>query len=307
MKEIDFYLVLNRINIQNANSVSSPLTYGFPAMSGFLGMVHALQRKMPFEVGLSFEGALIACHNINVRRYRQNSYSDYTFNQSRNPIKKDGKTASIIEEGKLDLTVSLVIPVACEDLDDVDWLNDSQNQSGFIAWARNTVSQNRVAGGSVFDITDVSVIPQEALETCKSLLSPAFVLMDASSELADIVDEMQQNVPEATALDALIEVSTLNHQPVIDSKGKLEWQTKSVKQGRGWLVPMPVGFQAISRLYDAGMMQECRTSEYPSQFVEALYGLGKWVFPYSISNLEQAFWQMTDNDEGLYLIQQDKD
>ena len=40
------YLLLKRIHIENANAISSPITYGFPAITGFLGAVHALSRRL---------------------------------------------------------------------------------------------------------------------------------------------------------------------------------------------------------------------------------------------------------------------
>ncbi len=302
MSSCDFYLLLSRVQIQNANAVSSPLTYGFPAVTGFLGAVHALERKVPAEVNVSFAGALIASHDCRVKRYRPHSFTDYTLNQSRNPIKKDGKTASIIEEGKVDLTVSLVIPVQCEEDDDVDWLNDNNHE--FTQWVRETVYQQRMAGGSVFDIAKVTLIPSEKLEELKPQLAPAFILMDAKKELLDITASLQKDNPDATTLDALIDVATLHHIPEIDDKKQVQWSVRNSKHGRGWLVPMPVGYQAISSEFEAGVLENCRSANYPSQFVETLYGLGKWVFPYSLSSLNNAFWRMNTDDTGLYLIDQ---
>ena len=320
MSDIDFYLLIDRIKIENANAVSSPLTYGFPAISGFLGAVHALQRKIPFGVSLSFDGALIASHETRIKRYRPTPYSDYTFNQSRNPIKKNGNTASIIEEGKVDLTVSLVIPVCCDDDEDFDWL--AANKADFVRWAEHTIKTQRMAGGSVFD-AKAELIKSEDLDDLKAKLAPAFILMDAKQDLIDITQELQQKNSDATSLDALLEVATLHHVPCTRSKDNkktakqedekafsdkenkvIEWKIASVKQGRGWLVPMPVGYQAISPLFEAGTMKDCRSTQYPSQFVEALYGLGKWVFPYNLSTLEGAFWQMKACENDLYLVEQ---
>ena len=305
MNDIDFYLLIDRLEIQGANAISSPLTYGFPALTGFLGAVHALERKIPFPVSLSFNGALVASHACRVKRYRTNNYSDYTLNQSRNPIKKDGKTASIIEEGKVDLTVSLVIAVTCKDFADEDWLNDNTDE--FTSWVEQTLYRQRMAGGSVFAIDKVELLKSEALDELKPRLAPAFILIDARQELVAITESLQQDNPGATALDALLEVAVLHHIPETDKQGNTEWKTRNVKQGRGWLVPMPVGYQAISTLYDAGFLKDCRTTDYPSQFVETLYGLGKWVFPYSLDSLRSAFWYMKSNDNGLYLIEQTTD
>ena len=302
MNDIDFYLLLDRIDIHNANAVSSPLTYGFPAVTGFLGAIHALERKQPFEARLSFGGALITCHQCRVKRYRSAPYSDYTLNQSRNPIRKTGQTASIIEEGKTDLCVSLVVPITCDDYDDEEWLDE--NKALFIQWIKETVSCQRMAGGSVTAIEAVELIPSESIDNLKLRLAPGFILMDARQELAAITQELQKQQPDATTLDALLEVATLHHQPEKDQEGETQWRTTNVRRGRGWLVPMPVGYQAISPRFEPGVMANCRTDQYPTQFVEALYSLGKWVFPYSLSSLEPCFWQWGQEDNGLYLIEQ---
>lgn len=312
MDSADFYLYINRVQVQGANAVSSPLTYGTPAITGFFGNVHALERKIPFEVDLRFDGVLIASHECRVKRYRKNSYSDYTLNQTRNPIKKNGKTAAIIEEGKLDMTVSLVIPVRGKADEDLDWLE--ANQQMFIEWAQQTLYQQRMAGGSVFAIASVELIAAEDLDQLKARLAPAFILMDARQELIDITRELQQQTPDATALDALLEVATLRHTPELkmsekeDEKKEPElnyvWKTTNAKQGRGWLVPMPVGYQAISPLHDPETLQNSRAPQYPSQFVETLYSLGKWVFPYSLTSLETAFWRANTGENGLYLLEQ---
>lgn len=301
MNDIDFYLFLDRIEINNANAISSPLTYGFPAVTGFLGAIHALQRKIPFDVNISFEGAIIACHETRVKRYRPPK-SDYIFSQSRNPIKKDGKTASIIEEGKVDLTISLVLPVRCDDEDDEDWLDD--NKAGFVDWVKQTVLTQRIAGGSVFELASVSLDRFENLDLLKAQLAPAFILMDARQHLNNITHELQKDNPEATALDALLEVATVHHIPEMDDRQEVKWKRANVKQGRGWLVPMPVGYQAISPLFEPGIMKDCRSQQYPSQFVETLYGLGQWVFPYSLKTLVSAFWQLNSDNSNVYFVEQ---
>mgnify|MGYP003610327483 FL=1 len=35
------YLMFKKVVIEGANTISSPLTYGFPAITGFLGSFHA--------------------------------------------------------------------------------------------------------------------------------------------------------------------------------------------------------------------------------------------------------------------------
>lgn len=302
MNDVGFYLLFDRIRIQAANTVSSPLTYGFPAVAGFLGAIHALSRKLAGAQDIQLDGVLIACHDIVVKRFRPSAYSDYTFNQSRNPVKKNGETAAIVEEGKVDLTVSLLVEVRC-DYDALNWLED--NEKVFEEFIRQQLLSQRLAGGSVHHIDQVKLLPAtESEDGIRGVLMPGFVLMNANAELMAITERLQEHNPEATALDALVDVATLHHVPVVDDKAQTQWETHSVKTGNGWLVPMPVGFQAIAGKVAAGEMQHCRTTEHPSQYVECLYGLGKWVFPLRLPDIEQCFWRYSSTDQQHYLISQ---
>ena len=308
------YLLFKKVMIDGANTISSPLTYGFPAITGFLGSFHAMSRKMADDESLSevsLGGVLLACHDCQPQMYRPNSYNNYTFNQTRNPIKKDGKTASIIEEGKCRLVMSFVVEVLA------DTTLTTEQQASAIQNTKQWIQQQRMAGGSVrglarfepvqfFDNSDISaVIPQ---------LLPAFVLMDAQNEFAQIINDVQKDDPDATPLDALIEVCALHQIPETQKNGDTKWLTTSRKSGHGWLVPMPVGYQGISDRYDAGVMQNVRNPEYPSQYVEAIYSLGKWVYPQRLNriggehDIANAFWRYHyDADDSLYLVTQQQD
>lgn len=297
------YLLLNRIQISNANTISSPLTYGFPAVTGFTGAIHALSRKVSQIDGLEdirLDGVLIACHDCQPQTYRENSYKDFTFIQTRNPLKKDGKTASIIEEGRCHLTVSLVVGIYGDD----DLTDEQVEQLTLKVY--QLIRQQRIAGGSVHKLNNfepVSFYKDADINEIKTKLLPAFVLTDAHDDLQAITAQLQTNNPEATALDALLETATLHHVPS-DAQGS-SWTVETIKKGRGWLVPIPVGYQGISPQFNAGQMQHTRNPEYPSQYVEAIYSLGKWVFPYSIEKLETAFWyQKHDTEQDLYLVTQ---
>ena len=305
------YLLFKKVVIEGANTISSPLTYGFPAITGFLGSFHAMSRKMADDELLSevsLGGVLLACHDCQPHMYRPNTYNNYTFNQTRNPIKKDGKTASIIEEGKCRLVMTFVVEILGS-----DHLTDEQQdyaKQKTMQW----LQQQRMAGGSVqglarfepvqfFDSHDIgSVIPQ---------LLPAFILMDAQDEFTQIIDTVKKEKPDTTPLDVLIDVCALHHIPETQKNGDTKWLTTSRKSGHGWLVPIPIGYQGISELFEAGTMQNVRNPEYPSQYVETIYSLGKWVYPQRLgsiggdNDIANAFWRYRyDASDALYLLTQ---
>ncbi len=305
MNDVGYYLLFDHVEIEGANAVSSPITYGFPAITGFLGAVHALSRRLPLGQDIQLDGVLIASHGCHVNRFRPHSYSDYTFNQTRNPIKKNGQTASIIEEGKANITVSLLVEVRCS-MQSYTSLKASKDV--FAEQLKQYLYLQRVAGGSVRSIRHVelysSSVPDQQWKTA---LLPAFVLMDARQDLVEITRELQNQTPEATTLDALLDVVTVHHLPEQDERGKVNWKAENVKTGRGWLVPMPIGFQAIAPQMEAGTLAHCRNPEYPSQYSECLYGLGKWVFPHRLGQLSHCFWRYSHTEDNTYLVTQIND
>lgn len=298
------YLLLDKIEIINANAVSSPLTYGFPAITGFTGAIHALSRKLSQLDELSdfaLDGVLIACYEYQVQSYRDTPFSDFSFVQTRNPLLKTGKTAPIIEEGRCHLVVSLLVGVYHADA--IGYSTETA-QNLLCQTIKQLAQQQRFAGGSVSSLKEVAFFShnERDINKIKSNLRPAFVLMDAHQELMDITQELQEQDPNKTTLDALIETATLHHNPPNDTHDS--WHTTSVKTGRGWLVPMPVGFLGISPLFDAQALKNSRNNQYPSQYVEAVYGLGKWKFVNFIEPQQALWFQRYDPQASLYLVTQ---
>jgi len=61
--DIRNFILLLHIKVQNANALSSPFTIGFPAMTAWLGAVHALQRKLNIEFEkLKFNATAVISH-----------------------------------------------------------------------------------------------------------------------------------------------------------------------------------------------------------------------------------------------------
>ena len=139
--EFTHLLALPRLRVQNANAISSPLTHGFPAMTAFLGLMWALERKT-YAAGLQhleFNAVGVISHGwqelTTPGRFK-------TFRQTRNPIKRDGKVAAIIEEGRIHLDLSLVFALRIN-----DW-NESRQAADLQAVAE-LVAGMRIAGGTV--------------------------------------------------------------------------------------------------------------------------------------------------------------
>jgi len=82
------FLVLSHIDVQNANSIAG-LTWGFPAITHFLGFTHALNRKISKQYQGNYDTELVGCavisNSVHNKVYQPKKYADFEFLQSKNP------------------------------------------------------------------------------------------------------------------------------------------------------------------------------------------------------------------------------
>lgn len=310
------YLVFKEIEITNANAISGQLIYGVPQLSALLGAFHSMSRKLSKKAPMqlvdgNLDGVMLVCHECDVSALRPDSYTDYTFTQSKTPpnTKVDcskfnsGSSPAIIEEGRCRVVMSFVVEVraSCE-------FNDEQKDL-LCKQAARVLHTQPLAGGQVTYFTDIDskvlFVESEDLDDIAFSLSSGCALMDASEELVSMVEDKADD--SYTALDALIDVCSIHFTPSVNENNEVQWSKHKVG-GQNQLSPIAIGFQGISRLYEAGEMQECRHPHNKSQYVESIYSLGKWVLPHVLrlnGELENAFWRYNyQAQSNLYIIEQ---
>ena len=298
-------LILERLKVEKVNSIAG-LTWGFPAITNFLGFVHALSRKLPDDEDFMIDGCAVICHNQQNHVYRANSYSDYVFSLSRNPLKKDGKTASFAEEGKMHLEVSLIIPIE-GDLDEFD----ENMQEEKVQLIEKIVPQQRLAGGTITSLKSAKIIEFAGESTSQQIkrelrkLLPGFALIHKPEALKNHYQELKNQNSEAEMIDAWLDFSAIRYQAhkTTDEENddKAEWKFVP-KPDSGYLVPIPIGYRAISKLYESNEVENTRDNETPFRFVEWAYSIGEWVSPHRIRKIEEAIWKYdADPESGWYL------
>lgn len=301
------YITLNQVHIQNANCVNG-LTFGFPAVTHFLGYVHALSRKLEQSHKITLGGCAIACHQHQIHAYQPKGFGEYVFALTRNPLNRLGKTAPIIEEGKMHLTVSLVIK--CEGLIE-------GGEDGIKALQRHLEQlclTQKLAGGVINNIRNIVIESANSddeqvkiTQKIRRRLLPGFLLLDRSQYLEKRLRKLQEKNPEAEMLDAWMDFSALKFRPEPDleddeelnEQSKVSWKYIP-KPESGYLVPITTGYRAISDVYDAGKVSGARDSTVPFCFVEAAYGIGEWQSPHRTQDIEDVLWHY-HNEEGWYL------
>lgn len=294
-------LVLKHIKVEGANAIAGH-TYGFPAVTHFLGFVHALSRE--FNKGkvekLEFGGCGIICHGFEIQS-KKIGWADHIFSLAKSPLTKEGNSAPFNEEGKVHIDVSLVIECKFSlknldfgTFDEIEDLNLFKKAILALAYTK------RLAGGCITEIGGCEVATfsddEKGVLQERSLLMkllPGFALLDNSEVFNSYLKESSVD-----KLEAFIETSALRFaSSACDEKVSWEILPRILP---GWVVPVQIGYKAISPLYKEGEVLNARDRYTPFRFVEPLYGLAEWAGLHRIKNIESIFWNYK-NTSDLYL------
>jgi CRISPR-associated protein Csy2 len=304
------YIIFERISVQDANCIAG-FTYGFPAITHFLGFGHTLSRKLSASKSVTLQGCAVICHQHQVHAYQPKEYRDYVFSQSKNPPTTRAKakeTPPIIEEGKMNMTVSLVM--ACSDLN----ISRTAEINTLVQTIMSLAYQHRLAGGSIQNIAAVHILnldQQKLSKKLKRLLLPGFVLMDRSDLLANHYNDLKKQQADAELMDAWLDFSALKYQakPKLKEneleatdKTEAEW-LRMDKPAKGWLVPISNGYKAISPVYPSDEVANTRDSTTSVCFVEAVHSIGEWRSLHRIQNVSDLLWHYCQ-EQDWYLCQQ---
>lgn len=321
-------LVFPHLRVQNANAISSPLTHGFPAITAFTGLMWALERKLAqAHIPLHLHGVGVICHH-----HQEQTTQGYvqTFNLTRNPVDKDGSTAAIVEEGRIHLEITLIFTASEKGAPGTAPHLVRGAETAMQDWAQkagDVLAQMRVAGGSLLPVHAppgtrvrpwLAVLPDDAGERARQFREwrrqwlPGFALVGRDDLLAERLRDLRARDPQASLLDAWLHASRFNYEaakpesadagqaPPAD--GKVRWHDPQRPRGSGWVVPIPVGYAALTQQqHAAGTVGHARDATTPLRFVESVYSLGEWVSPHRITQPEQLLWHAEINQaKGLY-------
>lgn len=287
------FLLISHLKIQNANAMSSPYTIGFPAMTAWLGAIHALQRKLQAQgyTNIVLDKVAISCHHFDLQTYKGRGDFVHSIVGTANPLDKDGNRPAFIEEARCHLEVSLLIE--CQNLDP-----DEEKQ--LLADVQKLILSMKFASGDVLAVKNCSLQyfdeDGDQNQQLKPLLNK-LMLGHVLIERRDLVIESMNEGKDA--LDAVLDYLKVTHSSTQDENGKVTWSSK--RKTMGWLVPIAVGFQGISELGQAKNQRDVNT---PHRFAESVITLGEFIMPYRIESMDQLLWQYhVDLENNLYLCQ----
>lgn len=287
------YLLLPHIQIENANAMSSTFTIGVPAMTAWLGAVHALERKI-HEISdlkdIKFPQTALTIHRADLQLYKgPGDYANSVIGTS-NPLDKDGKRPAFIELPRIHLEVSLLI--------DVENLSGDMEET-FLEKMPGFLNHLKMAGGDIISMKALKLLYDDGTEAAvrkiRGTLMPGYTLIERSDLLKEI--------PDQDSLDTLLDYISVHHDPIRDEDGQVTGWTSSRKTD-GWLVPIAVGFHGISSL---GKVRNQRDRNTLHQFAESVVTLGEYKMPYRFDSINDMMWHYEyDSERNLYLCRNQK-
>ncbi|OPX55108.1 CRISPR-associated protein Csy2 [Oceanospirillum multiglobuliferum] len=295
------FLVLPHLKVHNANALSSPFTIGFPAMTAWLGFVHALQRNLTAcYPSLQLIATGVISHQCDLQTYQGPGDFVHSIIGTGNPLDKEGNRSAFIEEARCHLDVSLLIEYQAN-----EHTQDLMNQPDFSVAVSQQLMRMKVAGGDLqrFNLPMLQVL-DDSDEQAQSKLMRSFMPGFALIERRELLQhEMEQGLD---ALDGILEYLTVHHTCTQDDDGNIHWksQRKVDSNGKkpGWIVPIATGFQGISEL---GQAKNQRDSDLPHRFAESIVTLGEFRMAHRIKQLDEVLWHYhADLSHNLYLCQQ---
>ncbi|AEC02368.1 type I-F CRISPR-associated protein Csy2 [Parasphaerochaeta coccoides] len=287
-------MVLPHICVLNANAHSSPYTVGFPAMTAWLGAAHFLQREIVQNENMKLvkcEGVGIVCHDFTMHSYRDREKYVASLIGTSNPLDKKGDRPSFIEEAKCSLEVSLIIQISGLDL---MYRNDFINLVNGILIGRMKIASGDVmkAGKPRLENADTESLPR-----LMGSLMPGYVLVERRKLM---VDALKEN-PQADAMDVVLDYLKV-HNTCSQADDVVEWSQN--RKGMGWIVPISVGYQAITGFVDSPGQ---RDTSVPHRFVESVVTLGEFKMVYRIRKLDDMLWHYhVTADNELYVCRNEK-
>lgn len=230
-------LLVPHLQVQNANAISSPMTWGFPGITAFVGLMTALERKLGDDCPLQFNGVGVVCHRFEAQtatgkyeRYFVLKKPSLVTAKELTKLLNNGTPPSIIEEAHIHLDISLVFDVSLsrQVVDDAARQQLAQTVADLLATMR-------IAGGSVIaphtprsrralqpqlrlEAEDPKQQADEFAKLSRRLL-PGFALVARDDLLHAHQRTLSQRQTDgqpatATALDAWLDLSRINTRAV---------------------------------------------------------------------------------------------
>lgn len=301
------FIFINKIHVQDANCVAG-LTWGFPSITGFSGFMHALSLRVQqssFSKIKVCEQVMVVAHEHYHHTY-ENDYQITRFSQKRGAnfysdteSGKRSKTMTRIEEGRMDMIISMLIPI--------EGRVGANSKEAFVDYLIHTVSTMRIAGGSVISIKEVDVLALDDMNLSNQLvvkrkLMPGYILQDATSDLIKHVDKAKDVGRDQ--IDAWLDFSSItykarpNHNKLTDYFNKLSESGELQIQDL-----MKIWQEHLNKPYDQSSIPE-ELIKFFSEMVNSIPDevIKQWQEYVNPNDESEADWELIPKPAQGYLV-----
>lgn len=296
MSNIKRLLLLPHIKVHNANALSSPFTIGFPAMTAWLGAVHALQRKLNVDgfSHIKFNGTAVISHQCDLQTHKGIGDFVHSIIGTGNPLDKTGSRSAFIEEARCHLDVSLVIEYTGIEKDDEQAIQEKISHL--------LHCKMKMAGGDILNFKapqfyKVENGNEQDTRALTRKVMPGYALIERRDLMIDAMSAGQD------AIDALLDNLVIHHQcekEQQENEENITWTSK--RKNKGWIVPIATGFHGLTEL---GAAKNQRDPETEHRFAESVVTLGEFKMPHNIKSIDEILWRYkAEKDNNLYLCTQ---
>lgn len=295
-------ILIERLEVQNANAISSSLTIGVPSITAFMGFAHQLQRlvhQSDPSSDLIVRRVGVVIHDIELQAR--------SFPHSRTRLKltantrggrdepKKSERASFIEEGRCHLIVSLLLDCETE-------FKGGEKQT-LDRMQRLIMGRMRLAGGSIIN----TVLPniQTVANDRRTLgrLIPGWVLMERRDLM---IKAMGEGLDALAALHRALAIHHRRHVELDSEAGTassaahptVTWSSQRYQPG--YIVPIATGYQALTPVLPSN---NARDRDTPHRLAESVLTLGEFVLPLRLEKPSSMLWQYHRDGE-LYVCRQ---
>jgi len=296
-------ILLPRIRVQNANALSSPFTMGFPAMTAWLGAVHALQRKLNARnIPVTLPATGVVVHQFDLQTYKGPGDFVHSIVGTGNPLepksekdkpKGNAVRPSFIEQARCHLNISLLIQY--------DAIEAHEEQPMLEILHKLLLGNIKMAGGDILKCGTPEIVRD--FDIAKRKTMPGYALLERRDLMQSAMEQGQD------AMDAMLDYLAIHHSSsteIVNGEERVSWQSQRRATGpdgqSGWIVPIATGFHGISEL---GQAQNQRDPDAPHRFAESVVTLGEFKMPYRLNDVSELLWRYrTEPENNLYLCVQ---
>ncbi|OQX11167.1 MAG: hypothetical protein BWK73_18355 [Thiothrix lacustris] len=262
------YVVLPGLQVKDFNAESNQYVVGIPAMTGFTGFGHGIERELNrLGWALQVEGVAVMLHDLRLHEGHPKCPAAMLG-------AKDFINPPIIEEIKGDMRVTLVLRLVGNYDDEAlsQKLADSFASVETRQALYNWIHANPCCGGSCHDLKALRLLVATETEDDDLLLKALRRLQQHDKGFwvvprDDLLSERQAEGQDV--LDALLD--TQRRMKQADGRWRRDaW----IGDEKRWLVPLAIGYQAI----EAPQPRQGVRKAAPHIYAEPLTGLGELVY-----------------------------